>query len=156
MACHTKHVMMSAIPLDTTKLFAGDEIFALGPPFGDVHSSNITPDTNGIKDWTADNVKNLLKLGTDDEGMRICPPMPAGPMQAFGGLTGDDALAIGYYLTTLPPVASGMIPHCTPPAPPPADGGEAGSSDASDAAKADAPSSDGSTTDEASTDARAD
>jgi hypothetical protein len=148
MECHTKHVMMSPIPLDTTKLFAGNEVFSLPPPFGDVHSANITPDMNGIKDWTPEDVKNLLKMGTDKMGNRICPPMPAGSMQAFGDLTEDDALAIGYYLTTIPPVANGMIPKCTLPTP------EGGTPDATDAAKQDGPSSsDGSSTDAATTEA---
>jgi mono/diheme cytochrome c family protein len=142
MDCHTKHVV-AAVPLDTAKLFAGDEVFSLPPPFGDVHSANITPDMNGIKTWTPQNVHDLLKLGTDDEGMRICPPMPAGPMQAFGGLTDDDALAIGYYITTIPPISTPMIPKCVPPAPP--DGGDA--SDASDAGNTDAPPSDAPATD---------
>jgi mono/diheme cytochrome c family protein len=148
MECHTKHVL-DAVPLDTTKLFAGDEVFRLPPPFGEVHSANITPDPNGIKTWTPEDVKKLLKLGTDDEGKPICPPMPAGPMQAFGGLTDNDALAIGYYLTTIPAIDNGMIPKCTPPAPPPSDGGEAGPPDApaTDAPPIDAPTLDAPATD---------
>jgi mono/diheme cytochrome c family protein len=137
MECHTKHVMAAGVPLDTTKLFAGDEVFHLPPPFGDVHSSNITPDPDGIKDLTPANVKDLLKKGTDEMGRPICPPMPAGPMQAFAGLTDEDALDIGYYLTTIPAIANGMIPRCTPPS----DGGpEGGPTDALlDAPKVDAP-----------------
>ena len=153
MVCHTKHVM-AAVPIDTTKLFAGDEVFSLPPPFGDVHSSNITPDTNGIKGWTAKNVRDLLKLGTDDEGMRICPPMPAGPMKAFGGLTDEDALAIGHYLTTIPAISTGMIPKCTLPPPPDAGSTEGGGGDASDAAKTDSPTDDALSSDAAIVDVR--
>jgi mono/diheme cytochrome c family protein len=140
MECHTQH-RLAAVPLDTAKLFAGNEVFSLPAPFGDVHSSNITPDPNGIKGWTPENVRDLLKLGTDKDGKRICPPMPAGPMQAFGGLTDDDALAIGYYLTTIPAIDNGTIPHCTPPVPPPVDGGDAGDAARPDS-NADAPSND--------------
>jgi hypothetical protein len=120
MECHTERVM-GPVPLDTMKLFAGNEVFPLGPPFGDVHSANITP-AGIIMGWTAEQVKTLLKTGLDDKMMPICPPMPAGPMQAFGGLTDQDALNIGYYITTLPPIDNGMIPHCSLPTPP-GDGG---------------------------------
>ena len=38
-------------------------------------------------------------------------------MGAFGTLTPGDALDIGYYVTTLPPIDSGEVPQCpVPPA----------------------------------------
>jgi mono/diheme cytochrome c family protein len=141
MECHTQH-LNGPVPLDTTRLFAGDEIFHLPAPFGDVRSSNITPDPNGIKGWTPQNVSDLLKLGTNNKGMPICPPMPAGPTQAFGGLTKDDALDIGYYLTTIPGITSAITPRCTPPTP-----GDAGAADANN---------DDATTNDSSADRQAD
>jgi hypothetical protein len=57
-------------------------------------------------------------------------------MQAFAGLTDEDALDIGYYLTTIPAIANGMIPRCTPPS----DGGsEGGPTDGNPQEAGDAP-----------------
>ncbi len=132
MECHTVHTQGTPIPLDTTKLFAGGEDFTaaqLGlpaPPFPtDIYSANITPDSNGIQGWTAQDVANTLKLGVTKNNVPLCPPMPAGPTQAFGGMTDQDALDIGNYVTTLAPIANGAIPFCTPPAPPDAGTGDA-------------------------------
>jgi len=134
MECHTKEVQ-GPVPIDTTKLFQGNREFpavAFGlpvPPFpAIIFSRNLTPHANGIQGWSALAVANALKLGIDKDGVPLCPPMPAGPGQAFGGLTDSDALDIGHYLTTLPPVDNGVIPNCTPPRPP--DGGTDASSDA--------------------------
>lgn len=128
MECHTERVQQ-AVPLDLTKLFAGGEKFAAAdiglpsPPFpAEITSRNITPHANGIQGWTAQAVANALKKGVDKDNIPLCPPMPAGAMQAFGGLTDQDALDIGNYVTTLPPIDNGVLPNCVPPGPPP-DGG---------------------------------
>jgi mono/diheme cytochrome c family protein len=156
MECHTDAAMMSPIPIDVTKLFQGKRAFPsaeLGlpvPPFpATIFSRNLTPHANGIGGWTAAMVRTALKQGTDKDMVPLCPPMPAGPMQAFGGLTDEDALDIGNYLVSLAPKDNGVIPNCVPPGPPPGDGGmssEGGGSDAtptSDApAASDAASSD--------------
>jgi mono/diheme cytochrome c family protein len=127
MECHTEEVQ-GPVPIDVDKLFQGNRVFpavAFGlpvPPFpADIHSRNLTPHANGIQGWTATAVRNALKDGVDKDGVALCPPMPAGPMQAFGGLTEQDALDIGHYLTTLAPADNGVIPNCAPPAP--GDGG---------------------------------
>jgi hypothetical protein len=60
----------------------------------------------------------VLHEGTDEEGVGICPPMPVGPMGVFGNLTDEDALAIGVYLTTLPPIVNMVTEDCVPPPPP--------------------------------------
>lgn len=117
--CHTERVQ-AAVPLDTTKMFGGGEGFTgfPSPPFPEViYSANVTPHATGIQGWTAEQVKIALKEGLDDDGDGICPPMPAGPMQAFGGLTDEDALAIGHYITTIPPIDNTVPNDCTPPAP---------------------------------------
>jgi mono/diheme cytochrome c family protein len=121
MDCHTPRD--ATMQLDASKLFAGGETFALPQPFGTVTALNITPATNGIHTWDAENVKNLILTGLDDKGVAICPPMPAGPDGAFGGITPNDALAIGYYITSLPSVVNppdgSSFTRCVPPAPPP-------------------------------------
>ena len=134
MECHTKDVQ-GPIPLDTAKLFQGNRQFPAVefglpvPPFpAIIYSRNLTPHANGIQGWTAVAVANALKLGVDKDGIPLCPPMPAGPGMAFGGLTDSDALDIGYYLTTLPPQDNGVIPNCSPPPRP--DGGSDASTDA--------------------------
>jgi len=127
MECHTER-KADRISLDTAKLFAGGEQFVLGGPFGTVTSLNITPDKTGIKDWTPEQVQKLILTGIDDQGMPICPPMPAGPFGAFGGMDPGQALAIGYYLTSIPGVANGLadggvFKMCVMPMPPTGDGG---------------------------------
>ena len=111
--------------LDMSKAFAGGQTFELGPPFNTVYSENLTPAKNtGLKNWTPGLVKNLIKTGKTDTGDTICPPMPVGPNGAFGGMTDAHALAIGAYITSLPPIENGtdagMFPMCLlPPGPPP-------------------------------------
>jgi mono/diheme cytochrome c family protein len=117
MECHTTHVQ-AAVPLDTTKLFAGGDDFpsaALGlpafyPPV--IYSENITQDATGIQGWTAADVLTVLKEGKDKGGHAICPPMPVGPDGAFGGLTDADALDIANYVVHLPGVANTVSPIC--------------------------------------------
>jgi hypothetical protein len=114
MECHTEHVQTpGAVPLNLDKLFAGGESFlaaALGipsPPFpGVIYSLNITPHASGVQGWTAAAVANTVKNGVDKDGVRLCPPMPSGPMTAFNGITDNDARDIGNYLTHLPPIAN--------------------------------------------------
>jgi hypothetical protein len=121
--CHTPRLPSGEV--DMSKAFAGGQTFELGPPFNTVYSENITPakDT-GLKNWTPGLVKNLIKTGKTDTGDTICPPMPVGPNGAFGGMTDAHALAIGAYITSLPPIENGtdggMFPMCLlPPGPPP-------------------------------------
>jgi len=140
MECHTERTT-TAVPLDVNKLFAGGEKFnsaELGlpvPPFpAEIVSRNITPHANGIQGWTAQAVADALKKGVDKDNIPLCPPMPAGAMQAFGGLTDQDALDIGNYVTTLPPIDNGVLPNCVPPSPP----SDGGTSDAASDAGTDA------------------
>ena len=87
------------------------------PPFPDViYTRNLTPDETGIAGWTAAMVQTALQDGLDNEGNGLCPPMPAGPMGAFGNMTDQDAIDIGNYLTTIAPVANDIPGECVPPA----------------------------------------
>ena len=54
--------------------------------------------------WTAADIVKVLKQGQDRDGGGVCPPMPAGPMGALGGLTDQDALDIATYIAGLPAV----------------------------------------------------
>lgn len=136
MECHTQR-LPNSFSLDMAKAFGGGEAFQVGGPFGTVTSLNITTGSNSaIGGWTAQHVADLLITGAGPSGP-ICPPMPAGPGQAFGGMTPGDALDIGNYIRNLPAVVNpsdaGVWPRCAPPPPP--DGSvpsDSGSQDASD------------------------
>jgi hypothetical protein len=126
--CHTEQLQDGETNM--AKAFEGGRAF--GAPFNIV-SANITPDpSTGQADYTPGAIKTLLKTGKMVDGGIICPPMPAGPNGAFGGLTDDDALSIGAYITHLPPAANGPdggFPMCSLPM---MDGGmDAGKTDAS-------------------------
>lgn len=118
MDCHTRFVIGRAQPLDMTAAFAGNRALSARewtvppPAHRVVYSTNLTPHASGIKGWTPENVQRAISFGVDDLGASLCRPMPSGPLGAFGGMTADDALDIGYYLTTLPPLDSGDIPSC--------------------------------------------
>ena len=144
MECHTPRTPQGA--LDATKLFAGGEGFEIGGPFGTVVSRNITPHASGIAGWTAEEIRTELLTGIDQSGSPICPPMPDGPEGAFGGLTPEHALAIGRYITTLPPIANpedgGVFPQCNFPPPPPDGGLDASTPDGSADGSADGSVSD--------------
>jgi hypothetical protein len=124
--CHTQRLTDGT--LDMAHPFGGGQKFEIGGPFGTVISANITPDQRtGLKNWTPAAIVNLLHNGVDIEGDTICPPMPVGPLGAFHGITNAHALAIGAYITHLPPVHNGddagaPFRQCVPP--PPTDGGK--------------------------------
>ena len=141
--CHTQHLTMSADILDTTKLFAGGEDFSsLFASTLMIHpvSLNLTSDTaTGLGTWAASDIVTVLLQGKAKDGTGICPPMPTGPMGAYGGLHADDAMDIANYIKSLPPVTNMIVDMCVFPPPPPPDAGtdavmsEAGSDATSDA-----------------------
>jgi hypothetical protein len=127
MDCHSPWRTAADPPLDLSRLFSGGRGFSSRewsvavppgaaadagvPPI--VYSYNITP--AGIGGWSAQQLAATLKKGGDDQGHPLCRPMPSGPGGSFGGLTDDDALDIGSYVTTLAPVAGGDVPQCPSP-----------------------------------------
>jgi mono/diheme cytochrome c family protein len=112
MECHTRHVMDSNV-LDYTGLFAGGEEFQIGLPVVPV-SKNLTSDPEtGLGDWSVEEIVTAIQGGTDKKGDGICPPMPVGPMGAFGGITDEDASDIAYYLRSLPPLVNAIQDVCT-------------------------------------------
>lgn len=113
--CHTEEVLPPAdnpngqwLPADATKLMQGGRYF---PPPLDATSTNMTPHATGIGDYTPEEIRIAIKTGKDNDGRQLCPPMPAGPASPFGGMTDEDALAIGWYLTTIEGVERD-IPEC--------------------------------------------
>lgn len=117
MDCHTARDEMQR-PI-VSKAFQGGDRFGraeLGLPaemFPEaIYSANLTPHKTGIEGWSVEDVVRALKQGLDKDGMPLCPPMPAGPMQAFGGLTDADATDIGHYLLSLEPADNARIADC--------------------------------------------
>jgi hypothetical protein len=123
--CHTPH-KMGADVLDTAKYFQGGEdfsaLFATTLMIKPV-SKNLTSDpTTGLGMWSVAEIKRVLKEGKAKDGSGICPPMPVGPMGAYGGLLDDDATDIANYIKSLPPAVNAIVDMCMFPAMPP-DGG---------------------------------
>ncbi|HTQ03163.1 MAG TPA: c-type cytochrome [Polyangiaceae bacterium] len=112
--CHTKHEDAgSADVIKPENFFAGGELFQVGLPNNPV-SANLTSDSDtGLGDWTTDQIVKVLLEGVDDEGKGICPPMPVGPMGAFGGLTQDDATDIANYIKSLPAISNQIDDMCS-------------------------------------------
>ena len=111
--CHTRHIMGDPNVLDYAGIFAGGEPFQVGLPVTPI-SSNLTSDAQtGLGDWSVEAIVQVLLEGTDDEGHGICPPMPVGPMGAFGGLTQADAQDIAHYMKSLPPIVNAIDDVCT-------------------------------------------
>jgi mono/diheme cytochrome c family protein len=125
MECHTpENPPGSAEPLMLDMAFAGGRVFPLGPDFA-ATSRNLTSDATGLEGWTKADIVNVLHEGIDKDGKPLCPPMPAGPMGAFGGLTDDDAEDIAAYILSLPPIEN-EVSNCELPSGPPAGEGGAG------------------------------
>jgi len=125
--CHTMRNPPGPGPvLQAGKAFAGGEGFGAAwlhlpvPPFPEmIYTRNLTPDATGLKDWTADDIVTVLLKGKDKSGKGICPPMPVGPMYAYGGLTEQDARDIAAYVMALPPIANKNKEDCVAPEGPP-------------------------------------
>jgi mono/diheme cytochrome c family protein len=84
------------------KEYAGGLAFKL--PFGELYSTNITPDKeSGIGNYSDRDFLNAVQHGTRRDG---APLYPAMPYTSYSYLTDDDALAIKAYLFSLAPVRS--------------------------------------------------
>lgn len=124
MECHSPRTE-SDQPI-VTRAFEGGRAFGraeLGLPDvfpATIYTSNLTPDATGILGYDVAEIVAVLKNGVDEENKPLCPPMPVGPMGAFGGLSDGDAQDIGHYLLSLAPKVNALPNECTPPAPPPA------------------------------------
>jgi hypothetical protein len=76
-----------------------------------VYSRNLTPHETGLAGWTKEDIVTAIKEGVNRDNVPLCPPMPAGPMGAFGGMTDEDATDIAAFLLSLEP-AENEIPLC--------------------------------------------
>jgi mono/diheme cytochrome c family protein len=111
--CHTKHLMGDPKVVDYANFFAGGEEFAVGLPVTPV-SKNLTSDPEtGLGKWTVEDIVKVLQQGIDKHGDGVCPPMPAGPLGAFGGLTSEDTLDVAHYIKSLPPIVNLIEDKCT-------------------------------------------
>jgi mono/diheme cytochrome c family protein len=72
-----------------------------------IQSANLTPDTTGLKLWTAQQILTAIKSGKDEAGRAICSPM-----RPFPGLTDSDALDIASYLQAIPAVTNAITETC--------------------------------------------
>jgi len=120
--CHTPESEEgSPAPRDLSLAFSGGNMFrrdALGlpPVFPEtIYTRNLTSDETGLADWSRNDIVRLLKEGMTPDDTIACPPMPAGPMGAYAGLTDEDALDIATYVKSLPPIATEEWPECEVP-----------------------------------------
>jgi mono/diheme cytochrome c family protein len=124
--CHTQH-QTTGDPLNTAKLFQGGEdfsaFFATTLMIKPVSKNLTSDDATGLGTWTAMDIVTALKMGKAKDGSGICPPMPFGPMGAYGGLTDADALDIANYIKSLPPATNKIVDMCVFPPMMPTDGG---------------------------------
>jgi mono/diheme cytochrome c family protein len=92
--CLSCHTVPGAIP------FSGGVRFE--SPFGEILSSNITPDPiSGIGQWTVNDLRRAMHEGIAAGGYRL---FPAFPYPEFSKVTDADVNAIYAYLRTLKPV----------------------------------------------------
>ena len=97
----------------SNRAFSAREWVVPPPAPAVIYSYNVTPDPSGIGGWTPDAVVLALQAGTPPGSPPLCRPMPSGPLGGLGGLLAQDALDIGTYLTTLPPLGGGDdVPRC--------------------------------------------
>ena len=95
--CHTPRNALGGVEAD--QLYAGAPNLEKGGRF----ASNITPHKDGLGDWSAQDIADLLKSGTDK-----CFNEPTGMrdvVASTGKLSDADLAAIGEYIHTLPPIA---------------------------------------------------
>lgn len=110
--CHTVNTSATApLQLDATKAFQGGKKYntsIAGPDGGsvtkEIQSSNLTPDTTGLKGWTAAQIVTAIKSGQDEAGRTICSPMRPLP-----GISAQDATDIANYLLGIPALPNPSI-----------------------------------------------
>jgi mono/diheme cytochrome c family protein len=82
---------------------------AIGTPFGNIYSSNITPDMDtGIGSWTADDFWRAIHNGKSKDGKFL---YPAFPYPNYTKVTRTDSDAMFAYLRTVKPVRQASKEH---------------------------------------------
>ncbi|WP_210161352.1 c-type cytochrome [Mesorhizobium ciceri] len=90
--CHTSN---------PSRPFAGG--YRVPTPFGDVYSTNITPDPDtGIGRYSADEFVRAVQKGVRRDGADLYPAMP---YDSFAAMSREDVLAIRTYLLAQPPIS---------------------------------------------------
>lgn len=82
--------------------FAGGR--AVNSPFGEIYSSNITPDRRyGIGDYTLDDFARAVRRGVRSDGAQLYPAMP---YPSYARISDADVAALyAYFMNGVPPVA---------------------------------------------------
>jgi mono/diheme cytochrome c family protein len=84
-----------------------DLFLAGGPIQNDEIASNITPDEEtGIGAWSAEEIAHLMQTGERPDGSMVEGAMAQQIDRRFSLLTDADALAIGEYLKSIPPISN--------------------------------------------------
>jgi hypothetical protein len=109
--CHTVDATVTAgMPnhIDATKAFQGGLIVTatVNGVAKMVQSANLTPDATGLMGWNVSEIATAITMGTDKNGATICG------MRALPNLNSSDAIDIGSYLVSIPPVASTITMMC--------------------------------------------
>jgi mono/diheme cytochrome c family protein len=90
--CHTSN---------PSRPFAGG--YRVPTPFGDVYSTNITPDLDtGIGRYSVEEFVRAVQKGVRRDGADLYPAMP---YDSFAAMSRDDVLAIRTYLLAQPPIS---------------------------------------------------
>lgn len=81
----------------------------IGPGFGYLYGSNVTPDTEtGIGAWSDGELVRAIREGLDREGRLIFPIMEA---EWYHGMSDEDTLALVAYMRSLPPMRNEVPPN---------------------------------------------
>jgi len=105
MACHT-------VPRKG-KPFAGG--YGIASPLGTIYSTNITPSTQGISDYSEEDFSRAVRKGIRRDGGHLYPAMP---YDAYAEMTDDDLHALyTYFMKGVVPVDEEAVDHTALPFP---------------------------------------
>lgn len=96
MECHTPRDGQGR--LQQANLGAGGQVFK--GPWGESVSRNLTPHTNGLKDWTDVQIAKAIREGVDRQGQHYKPPMG---FDFYRNINDADISALIAYLRSLKP-----------------------------------------------------
>jgi hypothetical protein len=109
--CHTVDATVAVgMPthIDPTKAFQGGLIVTatVNGVAKMVQSANLTPDATGLMGWNVSEIATAITTDIDKNGATICG------MRALANLNLSDAIDIGSYLASIPPVPSSLTMTC--------------------------------------------
>jgi hypothetical protein len=99
--CHSPAAAGTPKHVDETTAFQGGQsnTITVGSMMMMFDSANLTPDATGIKDWSATDLVNAIKMAKDKMNKTLCSPMRGNAI-----ITPADATAIADYLLNIPGV----------------------------------------------------